>query len=455
MRSAFFMLGVLLLAGVSGSASAQIPDIINDHWYHTHATLTIDVQAWADDHPDIVELTSAGQTELGRELWVVRLSDWSKDTKEDGTAKDLVYIDGGHHGNEHLGTELAFLVAQYYIDGWAANEEEAIRVLSNTELHVLIMLNADGNDLDTRWNVNQVDLNRNYAHRWDMNETQSGDGAFSEAETLANSEYMNTFMKDADLYITMHTGVWIMLYPWGYMPDQPVDWELFHFIKEDVNDNISEIPIRNANQGLYPNRGTSRDYGYGIMGYPTFTFETDDEQFLLGSVESLDSRMAEELDVMRYLVDNVWYWRARLVLDSFELDGDEVSFDVSNLGRASTRNATLQYLIDGDVVWESSNFTINATSSTSVTTSGFDYEDGEWRFSYQKRLINSATWVNESVDVGDYDVGFFAQSIASLVWALQVGAIPLFVIGFVFWWSREEKTFYIVDETLLDAELIE
>jgi hypothetical protein len=137
------------------------------------------------------------------------------------------------------------------------------------------------------------------------------------------------------------------------------------------------------------------------------------------------------------------------------LDGDEVSFDVSNLGRASTRNATLQYLIDGDVVWESSNFTINATSSTSVTTSGFDYEDGEWRFSYQKRLINSATWVNESVDVGDYDVGFFAQSIASLVWALQVGAIPLFVIGFVFWWSREEKTFYIVDETLLDAELIE
>ena len=455
MRRAFFMLGVLLVASLGSSVSAQIPDSVNDHWYHTHATLTIDVQSWADDHPDIVELTSAGQTELGRELWVVRLSDWSIETKMDGTAKDMVYIDGGHHGNEHLGTELAFLVAQYYVDGWAAGEEEATRVLTNTEIHILIMLNADGNDLDTRWNVNQVDLNRNYAHRWDENETQSGDGAFSEAETLANSEYMNEFMKDADLYITMHTGVWIMLYPWGYMPDQPVDWELFHFIRDDVNENLSEIPIRNANQGLYPNRGTSRDYGYGIMGYPTFTFETDDEQFLLGSVESLDSRMAEELDVMRYLVDNVWYWRARLVLDSFELDGDEVSFDVSNHGRASTRNATLQYLVDEDVAWESSNFTINATSSTSVSTSGFDYEGGEWRFSYQKRLINSAAWVNESVEVGDYEVGFLAQSMATLVWVLQAGAVPLFVIGFAFWWSRKEEPLELITEMPLEAELIE
>jgi len=456
MRRAFFMLGVLLFAGFSGGVSAQLPDIVNDHWYHNHTTLTVDVQSWAADHPDIVDLTSAGQTELGRELWVVRLSDWSKETKDDGTPKDMVYIDGGHHGNEHLGTELAFLVAQYYIDGWAAGEEEAIRVLSNTEIHVLIMLNADGNDLDTRWNVNQVDLNRNYAHRWDENETQSGRGGpFSESETLANSEYMNTYMKDADLYITMHTGVWIMLYPWGYMPDQPVDWELFHFIRDDVQDSISEIPIQNANQGLYPNRGTSRDYGYGIMGFPTFTFETDDEQWALGSIESLDSRMAEELDVMRYLVDNVWYWRARLVLDSFELDDEKISFEVSNHGRASTRNATLQYLVDEDVVWESSNFTINATSSTSVTTSGFDYEGGEWRFSYQKRLINSAAWVNESVDVGDYEVGFFAQSMETMVWALQAGAIPIFVIGFVFWWSREEKPLELSEDIPLDAELID
>ena len=161
------------------------------------------------------------------------------------------------------------------------------------------MLNADGNDHDTRWNINQVDLNRNYDHYWNTcPTTQPGSSAFSESETLANSIYMNTVVPDADLYVTMHTGVWIMLYPWGKWPEQPSDWELFHSIRDDVHANISDIPIQNANQGLYPNCGTSRDYGYGVMGYPTFTFETDDEQWALGTVEPLSSRLGEELDVI-------------------------------------------------------------------------------------------------------------------------------------------------------------
>ena len=319
------VLASLVVVSASPMACGQIsqPDIVQEHWYHSYATLTLDVNAWADEYPEIVDLVVAGQTELGRNLWVLRISDWSVETKPDGAEKEVVYIDGGHHGNEHLGTELAFLTAEFYIEGWADGDQDVINVLSTTELHILIMLNADGNDFDTRWNVNQVDLNRNYDHYWNTcPTTQPGSAAFSESETLANSIYMNTEVPDADLYVTMHTGVWIMLYPWGKWPDQPSDWELFHFIRDDVNSEISEIPIRNANQGLYPNCGTSRDYGYGVMGYPTFTFETDDEQFLLGTVEALSERLGEELEVMKYLIENVWYWRARLVVDSLTvMDG--------------------------------------------------------------------------------------------------------------------------------------
>ena len=64
----------------------------------------------------------AGQTELGRNLWVLQISDWSLTQKENGEPKEVVYIDGGHHGNEHLGTELAFLTAKHYIDGWTSND---------------------------------------------------------------------------------------------------------------------------------------------------------------------------------------------------------------------------------------------------------------------------------------------------------------------------------------------
>ena len=434
--AAIILASVMLSVSAAPAATAQVgqPDIVQEHWYHSYATLTLDVNAWADDYPEIVNLLVVGQTEMGRNLWMLQISDWSLETKPDGTSKEVVYIDGGHHGNEHLGTELAFLVAEYYIEGWADGEQEVLDVLATTELHILIMLNADGNDFDTRWNVNQVDLNRNYDHYWNTcPTTQPGSAAFSESETHSNSIYMNEVVPHADLYITMHTGVWIMLYPWGKWPEQPSDWELFHFIRDDVHANISDIPIRNANQGLYPNCGTSRDYGYGVMGYPTFTFETDDEQFLLGTVEALSDRLGEELDVMRYLIQNVWYWRARLVVDSLEVEDGKVHLSVSNLGHASTSNATLLYLDEDGEWWAPGGiggifldhvgemrevyscgdeigfnfsilgcgFGVNATNST-VTTLDFGgapiSSEGQFYLVYQKRVIDSSMWVNESVN---------------------------------------------------------
>lgn len=409
-RLSLILVGLILAFSYTPVASAQFsqPEIIQEHWYHSYATLTLDVNEWADENPDIVRLVVAGQTELGRNLWVLQISDWSMDMKVDGSPKEVVYIDGGHHGNEHLGTELAFLTAKHYIDGWNDGDEIVQSTLESTELHILIMLNADGNDFDTRWNVNQVDLNRNYAHYWNTcPTTQPGTSAFSESETLANSIYMQNEVSDADLYVTMHTGVWIMLYPWGKWPEQPSDWELFHHVRDEVNSNISDIPIRNANQGLYPNCGTSRDYGYGVMGFPTFTFETDDEQFLLGTVEPLSERLDEELDVMTYLVENVWYWRARLQVDMIQIENSNLRLNIDNLGHATTRNATLiQTDGDGAVIWESTNFTVNA-SSNAVIDLGFYPEGseniGNWSLYYQKRVIDSSTWVTESVEMEKID----------------------------------------------------
>jgi len=402
------VLVMLLAVSVSPMVCAQQPDIVQEHWYHSYATLTIDVNAWADDNPEIVNLLVVGQTELGRNLWMLQISDWSSETKPDGTDKEIVYIDGGHHGNEHLGTELAFLTAEYYIEGWAAGEQEVIDVLTTTELHILIMLNADGNDLDTRWNVNQVDLNRNYDHYWNTcPTTQPGSSAFSESETFANSVYMNTVVPDADLYVTMHTGVWIMLYPWGKWPEQPSDWELFHFIRDDVHANVSDIPIQNANQGLYPNCGTSRDYGYGVMGFPTFTFETDDEQWALGTVESLSSRLGEEMDVMRYLINNIWYWRARLSVSSFVVEDGNIALDIKNMGHATTSNATVRYIDDGDVKWTSEVFGVNATNSTQTLLDASNLtttDSGHFELYYQKRVIDSSQWVNESIPVNQITI---------------------------------------------------
>lgn len=475
MRGLAIFLAVLIVAPTLATAEPNWPgEPVDNHIYMSWAALTQELNDWSNDNPDIVMFSSIGQSYLGKELWMIVLSDWSMETKPDGSAKEIIYIDGGHHGNEYLGTALAWLTAKWYINGWNAQNEEAMNVLQSTELHIMIMLNPDGNDADTRHNLNLttaanpfvsepvptgIDLNRNYDHFWDdcspSDPFAPGGSAFSEPETRANANYMNNVVQDADLYVTMHTGVWIMLYPWGKWPEQPPDWELFHGIREDVHAGISDIPIQNANQGLYPNCGTSRDYGYGVMGFPTFTFETDDDQFLPGTFEDVNERLDEELDVMKYLINNIWYWRARLVVESFSIDDEVVTFTVNNMGRASTQNATLQY-IDGDkVLWESDNFTANATSKTTVKTGGFDYEGGEWRLSYQKRVVHSSQWVNESVSMSPSTTSFLSQSVETLVWVLQAGAVPLFVVAFAFWWSREDKPFDLEDDAPLEAELLE
>ena len=401
--AALALVALVIAGGAAPVATAQQPDLTQEHWYHSYATLTIDLQAWEDDYPEVVRLVTAGTTLYGRQQWVLQISDWSVENKSDGSLKEKVYIDGGHHGNEHLGTELAFLTAEFYIEGWGNGDAEAIEVLQNTEIHIMVLLNADGNDADTRWNMNQVDLNRNYDHHWTEDETASGDGPFSEPETSNNADYMHEWVTEADLYVTMHTGTWILAYPWGFTPNMPSDWELFEFIRDDIHEKIdADLPIRNANAGIYPTHGTSRDYGYGIMGYPCFTFETDDEQFLLGSVQSVSDRLALELEVMRYLISNVWYWRARLSVDSLEVEDGYADLSVTNLGRASTANATLHYVDEaGEVLWHSDNFSVNASNHTDVRldASGLSMiSGGHFELYYQKRVIDAALWVNEPVN---------------------------------------------------------
>ena len=284
-------------------------------------------------------------------------------------------------------------------------------------------------------------MNRNYDHYWNTcDSTQPGSSAFSESETLANSIYMNDVVPHADLYITMHTGVWIMLYPWGKWPQQPSDWEMYHSIRDDVNSNISEIPIRNANQGLYPNCGTSRDYGYGVMGYPTFTFETDDEQFLLGTVESLSDRLGEELDVMEYLIENVWYWRARLVIEDFEIRSNQLEAHVINLGHASTSNATFHYSnSNGELLWHSEIFGVNATNESMIVLDSTNLslvDNGIWSIHYQKRVIDSSKWVDELIDFSIIQIDSSSDSFLPAP-SLLIQLISLVSAAFV---SRRKNT---------------
>ena len=126
--------------------------------------------------------------------------------------------------------------------------------------------------------------------------------------------------------------------------DEVIDIESLSLVDANVRLDIDE-----AGEGSWP------------------TFETDDEQFVPGSFENINDRLAEEMDVMRFLIDNVWYWRARLDVQSITVSDDDVTLDVVNHGLASTANASLEYHSPtGEVLWASPYFTANASNLTSV-----------------------------------------------------------------------------------------
>ena len=98
MRVAVGLVVCMMLAVLPPAAAQYDPaqtavwpgEPIDNHVHMTWAALTMEVNDWADDNPDIVDLVSAGKSELGRELWVVRLSDWSMETKPNGSAKEII-----------------------------------------------------------------------------------------------------------------------------------------------------------------------------------------------------------------------------------------------------------------------------------------------------------------------------------------------------------------------------
>jgi len=133
--------------------------------------------------------------------------------------------------------------------------------------------------------------------------------------------------------------------------------------------------------------------------------------------------------VMRYLIDNVWYWRARLSLNSFVVENENIAIDVENLGRASTSNATVRYVDGGAVQWTSETFGVNATNNTQTILDASNLtmtDTGYFELYYQKRVIDASIWVNESVpteliEISDSDGSGFLPFASPVLAIIAIG----------------------------------
>jgi hypothetical protein len=136
---------------------------------------------------------------------------------------------------------------------------------------------------------------------------------------------------------------------------------------------------------------------------------------------------------MRYLISNVWYWRARLNVTSMEvIPGELIKLNVENRGYASTENASIQYVLEESmqVLWQSENFSVNASNMSQVMLDANNLTlkpGGTFALHYQKRVIDSSTFVHEPID--EKLVGMVEQESSKWLPASGIGLILLAAIG--------------------------
>jgi hypothetical protein len=285
--------------GVESESSTQ--DVLqNSGGYRSYESAGTELHDIADRHSNLVRLFGdIGETYEGRTIWVLKVSD---EPEEDEIDEPDVLIIGAHHGDEWIGNEQAFYIIHYLLDNYG-KDPRITWIVNNREFWIVPMANPDGTvySMETEmWRKNRspnypsektpgpfnpeiyptsygTDLNRNYGYHWGetgsgelpRSSTYEGSAAFSELETQTISRLVQS--QDFSVSVDYHSGVELILFPYGYTSEHPADYDLFL----DVGNTMSDMTGYPVQQGyeLYETSGSTIDYFYGEHNILAYTIE--------------------------------------------------------------------------------------------------------------------------------------------------------------------------------------
>lgn len=308
--------------------------------YPYYPILTAEVQRLAQQHPDVVRLTSIGQSTIGLELWMLEIRDFDNPDALPLEEREVVWVDGGTHSNEYSGVYFALAIAQFLIEGYG-NDEQATWIVENRHTWVLPMVNPDGSNAFGRLNANLVNINRNYPVVWDgvgndalMN--NRGPEPASEIETQLTIEWYNK--TQPDYFAGVHCCGVLWLYPYGEEGVDPLpgDHQVFEAVCDrafpDVRDKCG--PIWST---IYPASGSSVDTVYEYTGAIAFGYEMSGrgavglwgEPF---TVQDVAEQEYESWDGLMRAFEEVHRYGAHPVLLDHRIDGDDLHLTFGNIG---------------------------------------------------------------------------------------------------------------------------
>lgn len=210
--------------------------------YHDYTELKAELERIAREHPDILLLKSAGKSVEGRELYYVTISD---NPEREEHEPNLLFI-ANMHGDEVVGRELMIYLIRDLVTKYQS-DPDIKKMVDNAKIFIMPSMNPDGFEARSRFNGNDVDLNRAFPD-FTSDPRDSATNREPEVKAIMGLHERHYF----HLALNFHGGAVCMNIPWDTRPNHP------------AHEKFPEDPITRALAREYADSNPSmRDVTYG------------------------------------------------------------------------------------------------------------------------------------------------------------------------------------------------
>ena len=251
---------------VDGFVATKIDSIKNFTRYPSYQLYEEIMQNYATQNPDICKLITIGTTVENRKILALKISD---NVEIDEANEPEFFYTSSMHGDEICGYVLMLRLINHIIKNYNI-DQKITRLVNNCQLYINPLANPDGTfsggdsvvNLATRYNANNVDLNRNFPS---INKTLAKQTLQPETQAMIDFAEKRRFVMSANL----HGGDEILNYPWDSFYDYEfplVDEDFFVEICKNYVDTARKIDSKYMNTYISENGYIFGSQWYKVNG---------------------------------------------------------------------------------------------------------------------------------------------------------------------------------------------
>ena len=264
--------------------------------YLTYSQMVTELDELKTMYPNLITTkASIGTTAEGRQVWMVKISD---NPDSDESAEPGVFYGGLYHAREPISMVSLIYYMQYILSKYGTDPEITC-LINNRELYFVPCANPDGYVYNQTTNPNGggfwrknrrnngngtfgVDLNRNFAYNWGIDNVGSnptpsaedyrGPSAASEPEIAAIQNFITA--NQLSVALNNHTYGNKAIMPFEYNSSATSNEAHYNNVAALITaDNGFQYGKQFTLLGYYAN-GTADDWMYGSAGLYSYTIET-------------------------------------------------------------------------------------------------------------------------------------------------------------------------------------